>query len=154
MTFTPTMTGASADVGAPRRETTMHKLMLLASLAALAVAASVPAGAANRVGIHWGEARPLGAGSASAWVAVDVDGSASSMGVSIDEAAMKSAGSRGALEAVLPLPRDVTLAGTNAGRTQFRVRFDREQRTWLVMLDGIAPVVAAPGALSARAGGR
>lgn len=131
----------------------MHRLMLLASLAALA-AATVPAGAANRVGLHWGEARPLGAGTASAWVAVDLDGSASSMGVSIDEAAIRSAGSRGELEAVLPLPKDVTLAGANAGRTQFRVRFDRERRTYLVMLDGLAPAVAAPGALSAQAGAR
>lgn len=128
----------------------MKKLAMLASVAALAAAASVHATAANRVGIHWGEARPLGAGTASAWVAVDMDGSASSLGVSIDEAAMKGAGSRGEIEALLPLPKDVSLAGATA-RTTFRVRYDRERRTYLVMLDGLSPVAAAPGALSAQA---
>jgi hypothetical protein len=131
----------------------MKKLAILASVAALAAAASVHASAANRVGIHWGEARPLGAGTASAWVAVDIDGSASSMGVSIDEAAMQGAGNRGEIEALLPLPllpKDVSLAGATA-RTAFRVRYDRERRTYLVMLDGFNTVAAAPGALSAQA---
>jgi hypothetical protein len=132
----------------------MKKLAILASVAALAAAATVHASAADRVGIHWGEPRPLGAGTASAWVAVDVDGSASSMGVSIDEAAMKAAGRSGPIEAVLPLPKDVTLDGAAAGRTSFRVRYDRERRTYLVMLDGLNTVAAAPGALSAQAGAR
>jgi len=128
----------------------MKKLAILASLAALG-AASVSASAGNRVGLHWGEARPLGAGSASAWVAVDMDGAASSLGVSIDEAAMKSAGANGEIEAVLPLPKDVTLAGGAAGKTAFRVRYDRERRTYLVMLDGLNTVAAAPGASTAQA---
>lgn len=127
----------------------MKKLAILASAVALG-ATTLAASAADRVGLHWGDARPLGAGTASAWVAVDMDGAARSLGVSIDEAAMKSAGSRGEIEAVLPLPKDVTLAGAAAGRTAFRVRYDRERRTYLVMLDGLDAVVAAPGASPAQ----
>lgn len=129
----------------------MKKLALLAALAALAVAAA--AHAANRTGIHYGEARALGAGTASAWVAVDEDGSACSMGVSIDEAAMHSGGRRGEAEAVLPLPKGVAVAGAS-GKTSFRVRWDAERRTWLVMLDGLAPAAAAPAAWSAQAAAR
>ncbi len=128
----------------------MMKLALLAAVVALAAAASVHASAPNRTGLHFGDPRPLGAGSASAWVAVDVDGSAGSMGVSIDEAAMRVAGRAGEIEAVLPLPKDVTVAGATA-KTAFRVRYDRERRTWLVMLDGLAPAAAPPAAWSAQA---
>lgn len=128
----------------------MKKLALLAAVVALAAAASVHASAPNRSGLHFGDPRPLGTGTASAWVAVDVDGSVPSMGVSIDEAAMRVAGHAGEIEAVLPLPKDVTVAGATA-KTAFRVRYDRERRTWLVMLDGLAPAVAAPAAWSAQA---
>lgn len=131
----------------------MKKLALAATLAALAAAASVHASAPNRTGLHFGEPRPLGAGTASAWVAVDVDGSASSLGVSIDEAAMRVAGRAGEIEAVLPLPKDVTVAGATS-KTAFRVRYDRERRSYLVMLDGLAPAAAAPGAWSAQAAAR
>lgn len=126
---------------------------LIALTAALTVALTIAAVAqATRpagTGIHWGESRPLGAGQAAAWVAIDVDGSPASLGVSIDEAALQSA--RGAeLEAVLPLPAEAALAGAAGGKTAFRVRYDRERRAYLVMLDGLPPAAAAPGARSAQ----
>ena len=119
--------------------------------AALAAAAVAQANAPLRTGIHWGEERQLGAGSASAWVAVDVDGTPCSIGVSIDEAALRGERHKGALEAVLPLPADVVAASAgNGARPAFRVRYDRERRTYLVMLDGVNPVAGSPAALSAQ----
>jgi hypothetical protein len=120
--------------------------------AALAAAAAAQAQAPLRTGIHWGEARPLGAGSASAWVAVDVDGTPCSMGVSIDEAALRGDRGKGRLEAVVPLPADIVAAGAagNGPRPAFRVRYDRERRAYLVMLDGVNPVAGLPGAPTAQ----
>jgi len=120
--------------------------------AALAAAAAAQANAPLRTGIHWGEARQLGAGSATAWVAVDVDGTPCSMGVSIDEAALKGDRDKGKLEAVVPLPADIVAAAAGVGgpRPAFRVRYDRERRSYLVMLDGFNPVAGSPGATAAQ----
>jgi hypothetical protein len=125
------------------------------SLAAVALATSVTAAAAApATGLHWGEARPLGAGTARAWVAVDLDGAPASMGVSIDEKAMASR-PRGTaeLEALLPLPADVRVGGVEDASTDraawarpaFRVRWDRLTRSYVISLDGLA----APERLSA-----
>jgi len=62
----------------------------------------------------------------------------------------EGAGTRGEIEALLRCLKDVALAGATA-RTAVRVRYDRERRTYLVMLDGFDTVAAAPGALSAQA---
>lgn len=135
----------------------MKPLATVLAVAALAAAVTLDASASDRVGLHWGDIRSLGAGKARAWVAVDVDGSASSMGVSIDEAAMKVKKGQAPIEAVLPLPNDVTLAGVAASGTSapaFRVRYDVERRAYLVILEGIAPVAAAPAGLATQAGTR
>jgi hypothetical protein len=132
----------------------MNKSLGIALVAAaLAAAAAAQANAPLRTGIHWGEAKPLGAGSASAWVAVDVDGTPCSMGVSIDEAALRGDRDKGKLEAVVPLPADIVAAGAgaNSPRPAFRVRYDRERRAYLVMLDGVNPVAGSPGAPTAQA---
>lgn len=131
----------------------MNKSLGIAlAVVALAAAAAAQANAPLRTGIHWGEARPLGAGTASAWVAVDVDGTPCSMGVSIDEAALKGDRDKGKLEAVLPLPADIAAAAAGAGgaRPTFRVRYDRERRSYLVMLDGFNPVAGSHGSTTAQ----
>jgi hypothetical protein len=128
----------------------------LATLIVLAVlAAGTAHAAAPATGIHWGEARPLGTGTARAYVAVDVDGSVSSFGVSIDEAALQVKGTA-APEALLPLPADLSLsafASSKAAWAQpaFRVRYDRAARTYLVMLDGLAPATGRDAAQGAAA---
>lgn len=136
----------------------MKKSITVLALAALAALAAASATAAPATGIHWGEARTLGAGSARAYVAVDVDGSVSSFGVSIDEAALKVKGTA-APEALLPLPSDLSLEAFAASKAAFaqpafRVRYDRAARTYLVMLDGLAPANGKDAAQGATAAAR
>lgn len=123
----------------------------LALAAALAAGTTVAAHATNpnRTGLHWGPARALGAGTARAWVAVDMDGTPASVGVAVDDEALRAA--RAGEEAVLPLPAEAFAAGAGAQRATFRVRWDRERRAWLVMLDGPLSVAGSPAALSAQA---
>lgn len=130
------------------------KKTIVVTLALAALAAGVTAQASNRAGVHFGASRSLGSGSAAAWVAVDLDGTPCSMGVQLDEAALKRARDGGEAEIVLPLPQDVVFAGQAPGTGSFRVRYDRERRAWLVMLDGFAPVAGSPAALSAQAAAR
>lgn len=129
-------------------------IVVSAVVAALAAAVTAQATHPNRTGLHYGEARALGAGSAAAWVAVDVDGTPCSMGVQLDEAALERSRGGAGDEIVLPLPQDVVIAGQAPGKAAFRVRYDRGRRAWLVMLDGVAPVAGSPAALSAQATAR
>jgi len=131
----------------------MNRTLAIALVAVALAASAVAQGASPlRTGIYWGESRQLGAGSASTWVAVDVDGTPCSMGVSIDEAALRGNHGKGELETVLPLPADIVAAGVVGGgaRPAFRVRYDRVRRTYLVMLDGVNLVAGSPGAPTAQ----
>ncbi len=121
----------------------MKTMSLLLSTLALAASVTIT-NAAPSTGMHYGEALPLGAGTARAWVAVDVDGTPVSMGVSIDEKAMRS-GRKGVAEALLPLPAsvqvrpDVIVNARDAAKAAipaFIVRYDRETRSFVVVYDG------------------
>jgi len=126
----------------------MKTLSLL--LAAAAVAAHVTVAiAAPATGLHYGDAVPLGAGTARAWVAIDVDGTPVSMGVSIDEKAMRSRPKRdGACEARLPLPAvaqarseapTTTRDAAKAAVPAFVVRYERAAKSYMVVYDGFVP---------------
>lgn len=124
----------------------MKTMSLLLSTVALAASVTI-ANAASSTGLFYGEAMPLGAGKARAWVAVDVDGTPVSMGVSIDEKAMRSS-RKGASEVRLPLPAsvqvrpDVVVNARDASKATvpaFVVRYDRETRSYVVVYDGSVP---------------
>uniref|UniRef100_A0A832ICU5 Uncharacterized protein n=1 Tax=Eiseniibacteriota bacterium TaxID=2212470 RepID=A0A832ICU5_UNCEI len=124
-------------------------------LVAGALAASaVHAASHNAAGLHWGEARPLGSGTARAWVAVDVDGTPAQMGVSIDEAAMRSRPQGAAKEAVLPLPAGVHVAASAGAAPAFRVIYDERSRSYVVVFEGIAAPQEAALAAGARSAKR
>ncbi len=121
----------------------MKTMSLLLSTLALAASVTI-SNAAPHTGLHYGEALPLGAGTARAWVAVDVDGTPVSMGVSIDEKAMRS-GRKGIAEARLPLPASVQVRpeaivqsrdAAQATVPAFVVHYDRGTRSYLVVYDG------------------
>lgn len=123
----------------------MSKLSLLVTALAVATTA-VLAHAAPATGLHYGNALPLGAGTARAWVAIDVDGKPVSMGVSIDEKAMQSRPNGTPTEAHLPLPATVWVRpelaapsrDASKSRPAFVVRYDRDTKSYLVVFDGFA----------------
>ncbi len=121
----------------------MKTMSLLLSTLALAASVAI-ANAVPSTGLHYGDALPLRAGTARAWVAVDVDGTPVSMGVSIDEKAMRS-GRKGVAEARLPLPASIQVRpevivnardAAKAAVSAFIVRYDRETRSYVVVYDG------------------
>jgi hypothetical protein len=126
----------------------MKSIAFATAVFSLAVAASIMlaaalAHAAARPGLHWGPVQPLGAGTARAWVAVDMDGEASSMGVQLDPAAFESARIGHDTDAVLPLPvtAGVRASGSRRGpQPAFRVRFDEKTRNYVVVLEGLKAV--------------
>ena len=126
----------------------MKSIVFATAVMSLAVAGSILlmaaiAHAAARPGLHWGPAQPLGAGTARAWVAVDMDGEASSMGVQLDPAAFESARVGHNTDAVLPLPATAGVRAPGARRGSqpaFRVRFDEQSRHYVVVLEGLRAV--------------
>lgn len=112
---------------------------VFAALLVLAVS-SLAAHAAARPGLHWGAPQPMGAGSARAWVAVDMDGSPTSMGVSIDEKAMASTRDHRDRDTVLPLPVTAGVRAPGFGpdsKLAFRVRWDAATHSHIVVLEGL-----------------
>lgn len=126
----------------------MKSIAFATAVMSLAVTGSILlmaalAHAAARPGLHWGPVQPLGAGAARAWVAVDMDGEPTSMGVQIDPEAFESARIGHNSDAVLPLPvtAGVRSAGSRRGsQPAFRVRFDEKSRSYVVVLEGLKAV--------------
>ncbi len=123
----------------------MKAMIIAASVFALSVLVTLVthialAHAGARPGLHWGPAKPFGSGTARAWVAVDMDGQASQLGVSIDPAALESARLGRDTEAVLPLPVSSGIRAASAGPARgpaFRVRYDDRSRQYVVVLEGV-----------------
>jgi hypothetical protein len=128
---------------------TLGMLILTAALAA-ALAGHAATRTRDAVGLHWGEPTALGAGAARAWVAVDLDGTTSAIGVSIDEAALRTWTAGGETEALVPLPEDVAVNGLTRERAALRVRYDRDGGRYIVALEGLAPAAATLAATGAR----
>jgi len=117
--------------------------IVVVSLVMLSLAlTSLPSHAGARPGLHWGPPQQVGAGHARAWVAVDVDGEPSSMGVSLDEKALAATRRDGSLEPVLPLPVSSGVRAPGHGpdaRLAFRVRWDARTQSHIVALEGLPP---------------
>jgi hypothetical protein len=128
---------------------TLGTLILTAALAA-ALASHASSRDQEAVGLHWGAPTALGAGAARAWVAVDLDGTTGAIGVSIDEAALRTWTASGETEALVPLPQDVAIHGLARERAALRVRYDRAGGRYLVALEGLAPAGATLDATGAR----
>jgi hypothetical protein len=125
-------------------ETVMNRSMLIAAatLALVAISHAAPVHAdPARPGLHHGPARAFGAGTARAWVAVDMDGTPVSMGVSMSPAAMAST-RLGMADVELPLPISAGLAANRRHQPQpaFRVHLDTKTREFVIVLDHLPQV--------------
>lgn len=126
------------------------QIFVAAVCACLTLAPLAVHAAPARPGLHWGPDQKLGAGHARAWVAVDMDGRASSMGVSLDDNAAAQLRNDAGRELVLPLP---TTAGVRSpgfradSKLAFRVRYDVRTHTQITLLEGLP---SAPALLAAR----
>jgi len=112
------------------------------TLALLAISHAAPVHAEPaRPGLHQGPARTLGAGIARAWVAVDVDGTPVSMGVSLSPAAMAST-RLGIADVELPLPVSAGVGTRSRYQPQpmFRVHLDEKSREFVIVLEHLPQV--------------
>lgn len=134
----------------------MNRSMMIAAatLALVAISHAAPVHAQPaRPGLHQGPARALGAGTARAWVAVDLDGTPVSMGVSMSPAAMAST-RLGMADVELPLPvsAGVGMNGRYRPQPAFRVRLDEKTREFVIVLEHLEQVrgLKAPETVALR----